>query len=139
MFALKQRKKKRKTMHFISSFLFFKIFLIINIKIKSKSQYLNCVEFVVEIMQRKNKPPCLISTLLVNHTEFWSQKLQITKILQDIPKEEYKKCFDKWLERMQLCKENKNKILNIKLNKFKKMYYTLFFIFKFYELTWRSK
>ena len=33
----------------------------------------------------------LIKSRLDNNTDFKSQKLQITKMLQDIPKEEYKK------------------------------------------------
>jgi len=32
---------------------------------------------------------------------------QITAILENIPKEEYLKTFNKWLERMQLCIDNK--------------------------------
>jgi histone-lysine N-methyltransferase SETMAR len=48
-----------------------------------------------------------IKTHLDNHADTNNQKRQITKILQDIPKEEYKKTFDKWLERMQLCIDNK--------------------------------
>ncbi len=33
-------------------------------------------------------------------------KLQITRIMRDIPKEEYKKTFEKWLKRMELCIKN---------------------------------
>ncbi|XP_065643012.1 histone-lysine N-methyltransferase SETMAR-like [Hydra vulgaris] len=48
----------------------------------------------------------LIKKNLVNDTDVESQKTRITKLLQSIPKEEYKKMFDKWLERMQLCIDN---------------------------------
>ena len=47
-----------------------------------------------------------VKTRLDDHTNIESQRRQITKILQAIPKEEYKKTFDKWLERMQLCINN---------------------------------
>lgn len=40
------------------------------------------------------------------HTDVESQKRQITSILRSIPKEEYKKTFDKWVERMQMCINN---------------------------------
>ena len=49
----------------------------------------------------------LIKSRLDHHTDFESQKRQITKIMEEIPKEEYKKTFDKWLERMQLYINNK--------------------------------
>ena len=48
----------------------------------------------------------LIKSRLDDHIDFESQKRQITKTLQEILKEEYKKTFDKWLERMQLCIDN---------------------------------
>ena len=48
----------------------------------------------------------LIKKNLDDHTDVKSQKSQITKILRDIPKEEYKKTFEKWLERMQFCINN---------------------------------
>ena len=44
-----------------------------------------------------------IKSHLDEHTDVQSQKLQITKIMQEIPKDEYKKTFDKWVERMELC------------------------------------
>jgi len=47
-----------------------------------------------------------IKSHLDDHTDVESQKRQITKLLRSIPKEEYKKTFDKWLERMQLCIDN---------------------------------
>ena len=47
-----------------------------------------------------------IKSHLDDHDDITSQKSQITKILEDIPKEEYKKTFDKWLERMQRCIDN---------------------------------
>jgi histone-lysine N-methyltransferase SETMAR len=44
---------------------------------------------------------------LDDHDSVKSLKRQITEILEGIPKEEYAKTFDKWLERMQLCIDNK--------------------------------
>ena len=41
-----------------------------------------------------------------DHNDVESQKNRITKLLQSIPKEQYKKTFNKWLERMQLCVDN---------------------------------
>ena len=43
---------------------------------------------------------------LDDHNDVESQKNHITKLLQSIPKEQYKKTFDKWLELMQLCIDN---------------------------------
>ena len=43
---------------------------------------------------------------LDDHNDVERQKTHITKLLQSIPKEQYKKTFDKWLERMQLCVDN---------------------------------
>jgi hypothetical protein len=40
---------------------------------------------------------------LDDHQDVESQKRQITKILKNIPKEDYKKIFNKLLERKQLC------------------------------------
>ena len=48
----------------------------------------------------------LIKKNLDDFTDVESQKKHITKLLRSIPKEEYKKTFDKWLERMQLCIDN---------------------------------
>jgi len=48
----------------------------------------------------------LIKRNLDDHRDVRSLKRQITKILQDLPKEEFRKTFDKWLERMQLCINN---------------------------------
>ena len=48
----------------------------------------------------------LIKRNLDDHVDVESQKKQITKILRDIPKEEYKKTFNKWVERMQHCINN---------------------------------
>ncbi|XP_065664660.1 histone-lysine N-methyltransferase SETMAR-like [Hydra vulgaris] len=48
----------------------------------------------------------LIKKNLDDDTDVKSQKTRITKLLQSIPKEVYKKTFDKWLERMQLCIDN---------------------------------
>ena len=43
---------------------------------------------------------------LTDHTYQNSLEHEITGILQNIPKEEYLKTFNKWLERMQLCINN---------------------------------
>ena len=47
-----------------------------------------------------------IKTRLDDHADVESQKRQITKILRAIPKEEFKKTFYKYLERLQLCINN---------------------------------
>lgn len=47
-----------------------------------------------------------IKTRLDDHADVESQKRQITKILRAIPKEEFRKTFDKYLERLQLCINN---------------------------------
>ena len=36
-----------------------------------------------------------------------SLQVQITKILSNIPKEEYQRAFQKWVDRMELCVKNK--------------------------------
>ncbi len=41
-----------------------------------------------------------IKSHLGDHENVKSQKLQITRIMRDIPKEEYRKTFEKWLQRM---------------------------------------
>jgi len=43
---------------------------------------------------------------LTDHTTQKSLEHEITAILQNIPKEEYLKTFNKWLERMELCIKN---------------------------------
>lgn len=48
----------------------------------------------------------LIKRQLDDHEDVQSQKRQITAILQNIPKDEYRKTFEKWLERMKLCIDN---------------------------------
>ena len=48
----------------------------------------------------------LIKQKLGDHTDPESQKREITRILRDIPDQEYKKTFEKWVERMQLCINN---------------------------------
>jgi len=48
----------------------------------------------------------LIKKHLDDHLDVQSQKSQITEILLNIPKNEYRKTFEKWLERMQLCINN---------------------------------
>jgi transposase len=48
----------------------------------------------------------LIKRNLDDHQNVRSLKRKITKILQDVPKEEFRKTFEKWLERMQLCIDN---------------------------------
>jgi hypothetical protein len=53
-----------------------------------------------------------IKTNLDNHASVKSQKSQITRILKNISKDEYKKTFEKWLERMQLCISNNREILD---------------------------
>ena len=47
-----------------------------------------------------------IKTQLSDHTDVESLKIQITDILNSIPKEEYLKTFKKYLGRMQLCIDN---------------------------------
>lgn len=47
-----------------------------------------------------------IKQRLVDSTGVQSLKTQITAILRSIPKDEYFKTFNKWLERMQLCINN---------------------------------
>ena len=42
-----------------------------------------------------------------DHTSAESLVKQITKIVNDIPKEEWQKTFNKWIERMELCIKNK--------------------------------
>jgi transposase len=44
---------------------------------------------------------------LTSHTDVGSLKNQITEIVESIPKEEWLKTFQKYLERMQLCIDNK--------------------------------
>ena len=44
-----------------------------------------------------------IKSHLDNHQDVQSQKLQITEIMLGIPKEEYRKTIEKWMERMELC------------------------------------
>ena len=41
-----------------------------------------------------------------DHRNVRSLKRQITNILQGVPKEEFRKTFEKWLEQMQLCIDN---------------------------------
>jgi hypothetical protein len=48
-----------------------------------------------------------IKKRLDDHTSAESQVNQITKILLEAPKDEYQKTFEKWMERMQLCINNK--------------------------------
>jgi len=48
----------------------------------------------------------LIKKQLVDAQDAQSLKRQITAILESIPKEEYLKTFQKWIERMQLCINN---------------------------------
>ena len=48
----------------------------------------------------------LIKRNLSDATDVKDLNRQITAILQNIPKEEYLKTFNKWLERMQLCIDN---------------------------------
>ena len=45
----------------------------------------------------------LIKNRLDNHTSVESQKKAMTSILEKIPQKEYKKTFNKWIERMQFC------------------------------------
>lgn len=47
-----------------------------------------------------------IKQQLEDHTSVESLMRQITKILHSTPKAEFRKTFDKWLERMQLCIDN---------------------------------
>jgi len=48
----------------------------------------------------------LIKHQLEDHVDVRSLKRRITAILRNIPKDEYRKTFEKWLERMQLCINN---------------------------------
>ena len=43
---------------------------------------------------------------LIDQLDVQSLKNQITEVLQNIPKEEYLKAFQKWLERMEHCINN---------------------------------
>jgi hypothetical protein len=49
----------------------------------------------------------MIKRNLDDHVDVQSQKRAITKMLLGIPSQEYRKTFEKWLERMQLCIDNK--------------------------------
>lgn len=49
----------------------------------------------------------LVKRNLQDHDSVQSLKRQITSILENLPQDEYRKTFDKWLERMQLCIDNK--------------------------------
>ena len=44
-----------------------------------------------------------IKTRLTDHTSAQSLMNEITEICRSIPKEELKKTFDMWVERMQMC------------------------------------
>ncbi len=48
-----------------------------------------------------------IKTSLTDHTSAESLVSQITSIVEDIPRSEYQKTFNKWIERMELCITNK--------------------------------
>lgn len=48
-----------------------------------------------------------IKQRLGNHTSAQSLNEEITKIVSSIPEKEYKKTFDKWIERMEYCIKNK--------------------------------
>jgi hypothetical protein len=48
-----------------------------------------------------------IKTSLTDHTSAESLVSQITSIVKDIPRSEYQKTFNKWIERMELCITNK--------------------------------
>ena len=61
-----------------------------------------------------------IKSNLNDHDDLTSKKSQITKVLEDIAKEEYTQPFDKWLEWMQHCKDNKWEYFdNMTSNKYK--------------------
>ncbi len=48
-----------------------------------------------------------IKTSLTDHTSAESLVSQITSIVENIPRSEYQKTFNKWIERMELCITNK--------------------------------
>mgnify|MGYP003404033322 CR=1 FL=1 len=58
-----------------------------------------------------------IKQRLGDHTSIESLDGQITEILLSIPKKEYQKTFNKWLERMELCISNNGHFLEHLLNK----------------------
>ena len=49
----------------------------------------------------------LVKQRLDDHTSAQSLVKQIINIVNEIPKEECQKTFDKWIERMELCIKNK--------------------------------
>jgi histone-lysine N-methyltransferase SETMAR len=59
----------------------------------------------------------LIKRQLTDAADANSLERQITAILENIPKEEYLKTFEKWLERMQLCITNKGDYFEHLINK----------------------
>ena len=54
-----------------------------------------------------------IKQRLSNHSSSESLSDQITEIVSSIPESEYRKTFNKWIERMQYCENIKGIILNI--------------------------
>lgn len=54
---------------------------------------------------------------LDDHTSEKSLKRQLTKIIEAIPRKEWSKTFDKWLERMQLCIDNRGEYFEHLINK----------------------
>ena len=48
-----------------------------------------------------------IKQRLSDHTSVGSLNGQITEIVSSIPEKEYRKTFEKWLERMECCIKNK--------------------------------
>lgn len=57
-----------------------------------------------------------IKQRLDDHTSEESLVKQITKIVNDIPKEEWQKTFYKWIERMELCIKNKGEYFEHLIN-----------------------
>ena len=58
-----------------------------------------------------------IKCRLDNHNDAQSLSEQITEILEKIPKKEYLKTFEKWLERMELCINNQGDYFEHLINK----------------------
>jgi len=58
-----------------------------------------------------------IKRQLTDHTNRKSLEKEITEILENIPKEEYQKTFNKWLERMELCIQNQGHYFEHLINK----------------------
>ena len=58
-----------------------------------------------------------IKRQLTDHKSRKSLEQEITEILENIPKEEYQKTFNKWLERMELCIKKQGNYFEHLINK----------------------